>query len=166
MLVTFYNRPVQAGVGEDGLPLFQDRVYVKIARDMTNTVDRAATEEDYERFPLAWKHYQKKSRPAELGGFPLEMWPTLTPSEVAMLKARDVFTVQQFAAIGKQNARGMPPALAEKQRLAVEYIAVAGDANAVTEKLQDLKAKLDMLTEENKQLREENAILKKAKEVA
>jgi len=167
MFVTFYNRPVKKGLDEAGLPFYQDQVFVIIARDHTNQVDREADQDDFDRFPETWASFQKANdKNTSHEGFLIEMWPMASPSDIANLKAHGFFTVQELAKVTKQAQSKMPPHISVLVNQARSYIAIAGDANKLSEKIDALTSERDALIEENRTLRAQLAAIPKQKDEA
>lgn len=151
MLAKFFYHPVQKSTDESGLPHYEDVVYVTINRDATHSMTRAATEEDMERFAPFYSAFVKATAPYEkLEGFPLEMWPVASPSDVANLKIRGIRTVQELA---KMPSTGLPPHAVELSRKAKNFIKMAGASNKMTEEAEKILA-------ENEQLKESVSFLK------
>jgi hypothetical protein len=150
MLAMFYYNPVKSGVDEYGVDNYEDRVFIKITRDITHTVNRQAKEEDFARFPAEYKYFQKSSakyEPLE-DGLPLEFWPVASPSEVMNLKGHGIRTVQNLA---KADPNKMPSTFSGLVQFARNYMKIAGAVAKSTKLITDL-------TEENKQLKEDLGI--------
>lgn len=153
MLAQFYYNPVKVGVDDEGVDNYVDRVFIKITRDITHTVNRLASQEDFERFPAEYRYFEKATaeyEPLE-SGLPIEMWPIATPSDVMNLKGHTIRTVQELAK-AKLGA-GVPPNFITLAGYAKDYVRIAGEASKITEMS-------TRLTEENKMLRDEIHSLK------
>lgn len=159
MFVKFYYKPTESGFGEDGLPLYEDRIWVIIARDSTHKMDRVAKDEDFKRFqPIYDAFVRENAEYSELEGFPLEMWSALKPSQVATLKAREIRTVQELA---KSPPAKMPSEYRELKSLADKFIKLAGMGTGLTRKAEALAAELETAKEDLKAARERIKVLEK-----
>ena len=62
--VTFYKKAVEnpAKTIEEGRPIYEDRVFVRIAvpGDNLSVIDTFANEEHQRRFPMHWQHFMNK----------------------------------------------------------------------------------------------------------
>ena len=140
MLVKFYYHPERKGE-RDGLPFYENEIYVEIFRDSTNTVVRRATQDHFDLYPESYAAFTKTSAKMDESGYPIELWPALTPADVENLKAAGLTTVEKLS----QSVLGkVPPHLHHFISLAKDQIKVARGSAA----------------EELNQLREENEILK------
>lgn len=85
---------------QEGRPIFEDKDYIKIMipGDKTKVVHSPVREEHKLRFPRQWEAYQKMGK-VEHSGTPIEQWPPLTKSEVAELKALNIFTIESLASL-------------------------------------------------------------------
>lgn len=161
MLAQFYYAPVEVGKDEDGIANYEDRIWIKITRDVTHTVNRLADEDDYERFPDELKYFERAFAKYEplTEGLPLEMWPVATPADVANIKGRGIRTVQQLA---KTRLDGVPPHFTSLIQHANTYIKVAGAAAQATERMASLEAENKELKEQVRDLRSTVAKLTEA----
>ena len=149
MLVKFYFRPVKTGTGEDGLPLYEDQVWVKINRDMTHSVDRQAKEEDFSRFRELYDSFKRETADySELEGFPLEMWSALRPAEVANLKSRNFRTVQDLAKTKGTVLQSMPGDYKELVARSKKFIALAGMGTGLTKEAERISSENELLKED------------------
>lgn len=100
LVVFFYNKAVHntAKSAERGKPVFDNKVFVRIAPpgERLNIVEREATVQDKQRFPMQWEaHRKKKDQQPE--GVPIELLYPEQPSIAATLRANNVQTVEQLA---------------------------------------------------------------------
>lgn len=154
MFVKFYNRPVATRKDENGLPFYENQVFVIIARDATNQVERRADEEDFDRFPETYAAFLKATRRDEKHeGLILEMWPLVTPADVENLKVHGFHTVQQLAKVNRSDQAKMPPHIGVLVTSAKNYVKVAGEVAKTAERVEEL-------SRENANLREELGIVK------
>lgn len=69
-------------------------VYIQAAGQRDNVV-RKATEEDKARFSKQYEAFLNKQETV-IDGTPIEMWPILTPAEVAELKHQKIYSIEQI----------------------------------------------------------------------
>lgn len=165
MMVRFYYSPVKSGDDEHGVPVYTDEVFVTINVDATNTVERKARDNDYERFPDQYAYFLKSTaayEPIE-NQVPLEMWAMCSPADVANFKARGVRTVEQLAAVKNDLRSRMPPSVSALVTSAQNYLAMVGSVNKDSKRADDLINENATLKEEVGLLRAELKALRKEK---
>lgn len=136
-----------------GHPVYRDVAFVRLSfpGDRTKTFVGLATEEHQQRFPRQWEAFVRQGIQAH-EGVPLSEWPVLAKSEVLGLKAANIHTVEQLAALPDSALSGMGWRLLRNK--AVAWLENAKDGSAVTKLLQqieELKAHIQTL-EHGKQL--------------
>lgn len=156
--ITFYDSYEQDGVGPDGLPMFHPIVMIRKAKPPLLQVDAVATEADFEQFEEPYKFYlkQRKARSVEQDGYPLSLWPVLDPAELQMCAARDIFTVEQLAALAGRKADDVIPQIKELAQRAKKLIALQKETGRFEIIINDLTQQRDALAD---QLREANATI-------
>lgn len=99
----------KARTKEIGSPQFDDvlMIHIQIPNSM-DIVPRPATDADKKRFPLSWQAYQTGKEPAT-SGWPLEEWAQITASELQMLKAHHIRSVQQLADVADATIHRLGP---------------------------------------------------------
>lgn len=117
-LIRFVKDWVEDGVSEDGLPRYRDSVKIIKSVPPRTQVDYVATEAHFAEFPEEYAKFQKEQQamkltPTEGGGFPLALWPVVTPAELKMLAARDLFTIEQLARLADHGDSAMPGEIRE-----------------------------------------------------
>lgn len=99
--VEFRKEPVKNEMKSEseGRAIFDDVVFIDITfpGDKTKKVVRPVQDSDKERFARQWENFQKGETGDNLTGTRLEEWPLLSRSEIAELKAINIFTVDQLA---------------------------------------------------------------------
>ena len=141
MFVQFYFKPVERGNSDDGLPFYEDQVYIKITRDATHSVERKANEDDYERFEELHKKFLKAtSGHKTVEGYPLHLWSVLTPAQIQNFNARDIYTVQELADLSETKLKKMPREVSTLRDQAVLFVELAGAGEGLTKKAKALKA--------------------------
>lgn len=101
-MVYFYDREIKnnARTIAEGRPCFDSVCHLKIIipGDKTLEIDRKASQQDKMKYEREWESYLKKQA-APVVGTPLEAWPVIDRSQVAELKAMNIFTVDQLAGL-------------------------------------------------------------------
>lgn len=167
LFVNFYRKAVlnKFKSSQEGRPIFDEVDYVRIIipGDKYNVVDTPATEEHTRvRFAEQYERFLKGQEQAT-SGTPLEMWPQLTISQVAELKAINVYTVEQLAEMSDQLAQKFMGNHQLRQKAKLYLEAAAGEA--VTTKMQAELEKRDNEIETLKaQMAQLMATKQKAKE--
>lgn len=100
MLCIFYKRAVHNAIksARDGRPIYDDIDFVKIQHpgERLNIVEREANDSDKRRWPAQWNAYAVgKDQVAE--GTPLGLLFPRHPSQIAMLQALGIMTVEHLA---------------------------------------------------------------------
>jgi|ERR1700743_261660 len=85
---------------QEGRPVFEDRPYIKIfyPGDSTKRTERWVDESDKDRFPRQWAAFQSQESQQNVG-LAVTEWPPLTKSQAQELKALNIHTVEQLAAV-------------------------------------------------------------------
>lgn len=150
-IVTFYESWKENGIGPDGLPLFEQVIMVRKAKPPLLQVTAIATENDQSEFPEAWRAFerQRKARDTSVQGYPLALWPVISPAELQMCLARDILTVEQLAPLAEQST--MPGQLKELANRAKKLIALQGKAGRFEAIITDLTGQRDALAEQLKE---------------
>jgi len=108
--VTFSRMPVQNSIksAEAGRPIYDEADYIttRIPGDKYFVAVEKVTESHKRRFPNQWLAYQQGISQAT-SGTPLEVWPQITVSMVATLKASGVTTVEQLAEMSDANGQAV-----------------------------------------------------------
>lgn len=116
-LIHFYqgwsHDPIK--VSGDGLPVYVDTVMIQIEKPPLLKLNRAATPDDFSNYPAEYDAFKNtlKTRNAAIGdsGYPLVMWPVLSPAEVETFAVRSIYTVEELAKLA--GRRDLPGNLAE-----------------------------------------------------
>ena len=152
--VTFFESWEQEGIGKDGLPLFREVVMIRKAKPPLLQIDAVATEEDFEQFPEPHKQFEKKRQArAQVEGYPLVLWPAVSPAELQMLAIRGIVTVEQLAALASRKADDVLPQIKELAIRAKRLVELQGKVGKYELIVTDLTQQRDALAE---QLREAN----------
>lgn len=149
VFATFYDEYVEKKreSKEAGYPVFGDpMLFIKIV--IPNSVDdtqRPATEADKQRFPKSYEAYQRGSEPAE-EGLPIAEWPQVTKSEVKLLDAVTVKTVEQLAALPDSGLHRLGPGGQGLKIRAQKFLEKAAENETLRNTIQELERKIEELT--------------------
>lgn len=146
------------GVSEDGLPRF--RATVRIVKEVPplTKVEYLATEQDFDENPgpyaLFLKEEEARQQAPREDGFPLALWPAVSPAQFQALAHRDINTVEQLAKYADRRGEGaMPGEFKELAERAKTMIALTSQIGKFEEMLRDLKGERDALVEQTAEQR-------------
>lgn len=129
-----------------GKPVFENVVLFKITLPGGDQVVKKENEELKMRFPKQWAAYCAQKKTA-FEGMPIEQWPVADKAQVKTLKANDIYSVEQFAAIPRDNAQSFGMGFGNLQEQAKAWVDKAGKgekfAAILTEK-EELEKKLSL----------------------
>lgn len=121
----FYMRAVQhsAKTREAGRPIFEQKPYVRILipGQRNSLVDRPVRAEDQTRWPDAWRRFEERQEQV-VDGMPIEHWPFLTVAQVAELRALNIRTVEQIAALSDAGLDNIGVGARELQKRARQFL--------------------------------------------
>ena len=158
-IITFLEGWEEDGVGADGLPLFREVVKIRKAVPPLTQVEYVATPEDFEEFPGPYQLFRKQqgARRPDVKGYPLALWPVISPADFQMLAARDIVTVEQLAALaGKRGSEPIPAPVLELAKRAKKLVDLQSSVGKFEAVITDLTAQRDQLAQE---LKEANATI-------
>ena len=99
----------------DGMPHFINTTMIQIEKPPLLKLNRAANHEDFSNYPEEYEVFQRTLRARNEAiaedGYPLVMWPVLSPADVETFAARQIYTVEDLAKLA--GRRDMPGNLAE-----------------------------------------------------
>lgn len=161
-LARFVTGYVQTGTGKDGLPIYEETVQIMLERPPYLQVMRDKTDEDEDNYPDPWKMFQREQRGRKLDGhkgYPLAMWPALSPAELHMCLARDIHTVEQLAklAVGKAEVPPQVVEIAKRAKRMIELSSATGKHEAT---ITTLEGQIGALREQNNEQQAEIATLR------
>lgn len=110
LLVKFYKHPEVAlyASKEAGRHVFHDVIMISVIQPgEKEKIDVLADDMHKRRFPKAWENFQKGIE-AAVSGTPLDHLFPAEPSTIANLKAFNIFTVEQLAAISDSAIANLP----------------------------------------------------------
>ncbi len=158
--VTFYKKAVEnpAKTIEEGRPIYEDRVFVRIAvpGDNLSVIDTFANAEHQRRFPMHWQHFLNKNVDDDsIVGTPLKAWALITPAQAEELRGMKFYTVEQVANAADNHIMklgmmlGMSPYSFRDKAKA--YLSSAKDAAESVKRDEELQA----LKEQNEKIKAE-----------
>lgn len=154
MNVRFFDKAVDAGRGEDGMPVYRLRTMVEVARSPNHRLVRRAEPEDRRRWPRAHAAYEALRDPA-IDGFPVVAWPGIDEAVRETLKCRGILTLEALAATDVTQA---PVEVREAKTKAVTFLeALRSDAPKLAARIASLEAEGDRLRAEIGELKTELA---------
>src|SRR3990167_1945476 len=152
-IVYFYDREVQNQFKseQESRPIFELVTFIKKIPpgDKLLEIDSKASKKDFLNYPEEYEKYQKKQT-SHVSGTSLDVWTQLTRSQVAELKALNIFTVEQLASLPDQYGQKFMGFQGMKQK--AQSFLRAAQGQAAREKMETLLKSRD---EENAKLREE-----------
>ena len=140
VVVTIYDHPVEAEA-EDGHPAFKNVTYIRKRVNAREVYDQPIKVEDKRDFADLYQKYQNGEK-VEIDGWIIEQWPRVSTVQVATLKARNIFTVDQLAAL---DVSQMPRGYQELQRMAVKDL-------STDKQVDELKKRIEVLEADNAKL--------------
>lgn len=158
----FYTKPMknEPASAECGYPVYveQERIRIMIAGDKENIIDRKANDEDRNRFADAYARFKRKAERSH-DGTPLEEWPQLATTQVAMLKEFNIFTVQMLANVPDTSLGKMGPGARDLKSKAQNFLNNDAPRAAQSEKIAALQADNDTLRAEVAEMKEQIAAM-------
>jgi hypothetical protein len=157
MSVTFYTKAVQSKMKskEAGRPIFDEKEFVRIIApgNHKSVFDDLVTPEHRVRFKERYDRF-KKGLSQATSGTPLEMWPQMSVSMVAELKAMEIHTVEQLAALPDANAQKIMGYHELRRRAQTFLDAAAGEAtnNKMQEELEKRDSEIAALKAQMEQI--------------
>ncbi len=143
---------------QHGFPHYEPVEYIKICvpGERDPLAFRPASEKDKQRFKVRYDAW-KAGKQVSSTGYPLEQWPPIDKVMLATLKASNIFTVQDVAAVTDSNIRALGLYGQKLRKQAQDFLVQAeGGAPiiAIRAELEEFKSKYDALVEQNDRLME------------
>jgi len=163
LYVQFYIRPVMNNFksSQEGRPIYEEKEYIRIVipGDSKTTVDCPVDESFRQRFPQQYDKFKRGLEQA-VEGTPLEMWPQMTVGLCAELKAMNVSTVEQLAALDDGKAQRIMGNFDLRRRAQVFLDAAKGEAasNKLTMELEKRDDEIALLKQQMQQILESQKI--------
>jgi hypothetical protein len=154
-LVRFVAGWVEDGVSEDGLPRYRDTVRIIKSVPPFTQVAYEATEADFEENPGPYQLFQKEQgarlqAPSE-GGFPLALWPVISPAQFKSLVARGITTIEQLSKL--KGDHNMPGAFKELAERAKQMLALSSNIGKFEAMIRDRDGQIEALNEQVTELK-------------
>lgn len=134
-LVRFFVEPQEnaAKSATEGRPIFDDveMVSITMAADKRTEVIERVKDQHRQRWPELYRAF-KEGREQDASGTPLEQWPPMTPARVAELKAVNIRTVEQLAAVSDAGLQQMGLGARQLRDQALAFLQQAKDGSAIT----------------------------------
>lgn len=150
-------------VGEEPIvvePIFIDKVYVKKrVVGERDTVDRPATQKDYNEYPDQYQSHLRLEDHKD-GGVLVEKLPFLDDQDVIKLKTLNIHTVDHLASVADVNTKKLGIGGRSWVKKANEYVA----AHKSVERVEDLEKELKSLRAEMTKLKKKS--VKESKDVS
>lgn len=151
LFVNFYTDAIEmkADSEKQGRPIFRDIPFIRIIvpGDTNNIIERAADDNDKQRFPRAWARFEASEAEA-VEGTPLEQWPQITRSLLKECKYFEIHTVEALAGINDGHIAKMGMGFGDLRTKAKAWLQAAEGTATVTaqaaenEKLKQMLADL------------------------
>jgi len=149
-LVRFTQGWAEDGVSDDGLPRYRETVRIIKSVPPYTQVEYEATEQDFEENPGPYQLFLKEQGGRHLqpqnDGFPLALWPVISPAHFKMLAARDIVTIEQLAKLASRA--DMPGEFKELAQRAKEMIALSSELGKFEAILRDKDGQITALKEQ------------------
>lgn len=154
-LVRFVPSWVEDGVGEDGLPRFRETVRIIKSVPPHTEVYYEATEADFEDYPAPYQLFLKEQgarlqQPTKTG-FPLALWPVISPAQFKALAARDVTTIEQLAKLRVEPS--MPGEFKALVERAKQMLALSSNIGKFEAMIRDRDGQIEVLNEQVAELK-------------
>lgn len=154
-LVRFIPGWVEAGTSEDGMPRFTETIRIIKSIPPFTEVQREATDIDIAENPGPYQLYLRENearlQQPKTEGFPLALWPVVSPAHFKMLVARDITTIEQLAAKAGRDP-SMPGEIKELADRAKQMIALSANIGKFEAMVRDLEGQRAALLEQNREL--------------
>lgn len=154
-LVRFVPSWAEDGIGEDGLPRFRETVRIIKSVPPHTEVYYEATEADFEDYPGPYQLFLKEQGARTIQptntGFPLALWPVITPAQFKALTARDITTIEQLAKLRVEpNMPGEFKALVERAK---QMLALSANIGKFEAMIRDRDGQIEALNEQVNELK-------------
>lgn len=132
----------------------KDFVEIRFPGDNKTVLIRQVKEDDKMRFPNQWKAYQNGEE-CKANGYPLEQWPEVDEGLVREFNYKNIYTVDQLAAMSDGQLQNLGPGGRALQVKAKAFIDVLNNTHAsvkYAEQYEIVKSDNERLANENKAL--------------
>lgn len=155
-IVRFVAGWAEDGVSDDGLPRYRATVRVIKSVPPLTEIQRVASEQDIEENPGPYALFEKEQSARLLApapsGFPLALWPVVSPAQFQTLVARDIVTVEQLAKYAGRRDGSVPGEFLELADRAKQMIALSSSVGKFEAMIRDLEGRIAALDEQAKEM--------------
>jgi hypothetical protein len=157
-LVRFAAGWAEDGISSDGLPSYRETVRVTKSVPPFTEVEYEATEQDFAENPGPYQRFLAEQgarvQQATHSGFPLALWPVVSPAQFKALTARGVTTIEQLMALaGRRGDDGMPGEFKELAERAKQMLALSANLGKFEVIIRDRDGQIAALTEQVVEMR-------------
>ena len=154
-LVRFVAGWVKDGVSDDGLPRYRDTVRIIKSVPPLTEVQYEATEADFDENPGPYQAFTKlqeaRMQLPEEAGFPLALWPVISPAQFQSLVARGIYTIEQLAKV--RSDPGTPGEFKELVERAKQMLALSSNIGKFEAMLLDRDGQIAALVEQTAEMK-------------
>lgn len=154
-IVIFYNKSVRNPVrsGEEGRPINEDRVFVKIQEpgEKLNVIDRPVKDDDKRRWPNQWRQFTMNQKQIP-DGTPVDLLFPQSPAIADTLRAYGVHTIEQLAKLSAEGISTVGMGATEWVNKARAYMEKADKGVAFHQLQTELKQRDSQIAVLNNQL--------------
>jgi len=156
LLVKFYKHAELSTYAskEQGLPVYNDVIMIEVFQPgEKESVKQLANDFHKMRFPKQWENFEKGLE-NEVAGTPLDHLFPSEPGQILTLKALNIFTIQQLAALSDTAIQALPMGGRQLVERAKQYLMTAqtgADMNRMAEmqkQIEQLQAALQAKNED------------------
>lgn len=161
---TFYMK-AEAYFDDEGLTKFRDVEMLKIKVSKNSETHIRVTDEERARFPREYEMF-KRGQQIQVTGTPIDQWPALMPSHVAILRSLEIYSVEQLALTPDQKVALIGSDGHGLKAKAKAYVNAAKDQGAVmklAKESTELKETVSAQSEQIEELKKTIADLSKKK---
>jgi hypothetical protein len=157
-LVRFNAGWAEDGVSPDGLPRYRETVRITKSVPPYTEVEYEATEQDFEENPGPYQMFVKEQgarlQAPQQEGFPLALWPVVTPAQFKALAGRGITTIEQLTALANRRGDdGMPGEFRELGERAKQMLALSANVGKFEAMIRDRDGQIEALSEQVKEMR-------------
>lgn len=157
-LARFSSGWTEDGISKDGLPHYRETTIITLARPPYLRIEREATDDDFHTYSGPYELFLKEQRSKKTvpsqAGFPLSMWAVVSAAELAMLAAREVYTIEQLAKLAiRRTDDGMPGELRQLAERAKKMIDMSKEVGRFEAMIAEKDGQIEALADQVKELR-------------
>lgn len=150
LLVSFFNKSVKMNreSEEKGVPIFKEILYIKkvVPFKDKDSIEKKASPEEIAKYTAQYQAFQNREKYEEEGVL-IKNWNYASESEVQMLLAHKVVTVEQVAALDDVAVKRMGNGGRALRNAARKYAEQSQDVDVLKDKIKELEAIIKELQE-------------------